>query len=117
MLQSKSGRRHQGAYGIVYQEERNTQGIASDFGTRWAFPNAPEEDRRLYETERYHNGDMTYVFDIPKEGNYVIILKFSEVYFQGPGQKVFHVNINDIPVKRNLDIFQEAGATGAAHDM
>ncbi|ETN69163.1 hypothetical protein NECAME_15484 [Necator americanus] len=42
---------------------------------------------------------------------------FSEVYFSGPGEKVFHVHVNDIPVKRSLDIFREAGATGAAYNL
>ncbi|KAK6014668.1 hypothetical protein OSTOST_19945, partial [Ostertagia ostertagi] len=53
------------------------------------FPNVPIEDRKLYETgSGYHNGDLTYTFDIAKDGEYVIVLKFSEVYFQSSGQKV-----------------------------
>ncbi|KIH61076.1 hypothetical protein ANCDUO_08657 [Ancylostoma duodenale] len=112
-----SGQQHVGAYGIVYREDQNPQGTASDYGTRWAFPNAPVEDRKLYETERYYEGDLIYSFDIPKDGNYVIIMKFSEVYFNNPGEKVFHVHVNDIPVKRSMDIFKEVGAAGAAYDL
>ncbi|RCN40411.1 hypothetical protein ANCCAN_13657 [Ancylostoma caninum] len=69
------------------------------------------------QTERYYEGDLIYSFDIPKDGNYVIIMKFSEVYFNSPGEKVFHVHVNDIPVKRNMDIFKEVGAAGAAYDL
>ncbi|VDO75790.1 unnamed protein product [Haemonchus placei] len=83
------GYRHVGAYGIAYQEDRNPVGVVSDYGARYTFPNVPIEDRKLYETERYHNGDLTYVFDIAKDGEYVIVLKFSEVYFQSVGQKVW----------------------------
>ncbi|PIO75500.1 hypothetical protein TELCIR_02459, partial [Teladorsagia circumcincta] len=111
------GYRHVGAYGIIYQEDQNPVGIVSDYGSRYIFPNVPLEDRKLYETERYHNGDLTYTFDIAKDGEYVIVLKFSEVYFQSSGQKVFHVHVNDLPVKRNLDIFRESGATGVAYDL
>nr|CDJ87874.1 SJCHGC05854 protein [Haemonchus contortus] len=111
------GYRHVGAYGITYQEDRNPVGVVSDYGARYTFPNVPVEDRKLYETERYHNGDLTYVFDIAKDGEYVIVLKFSEVYFQSVGQKVFHVHVNDLPVKRDLDIFRESGATGVAYDL
>ncbi|EYC22506.1 hypothetical protein Y032_0017g3393 [Ancylostoma ceylanicum] len=111
------GQKHVGAYGIVYQEDQNPQGTASDYGSRWAFPNAHVDDRKLYETERYYDGELTYSFDIPKDGKYVIIMKFSEVYFNSPGEKVFHVHVNDIPVKRNMDIFKEVGAAGAAYDL
>ncbi|KAK5974461.1 malectin-B [Trichostrongylus colubriformis] len=111
------GNRHVGAYGIVYQEDRNPIGVVSDYGARYLFPNAPTEDRKLYETERYYQGDLSYVFDIAKDGEYVIVLKFSEVYFQSPGQKVFHVHVNDLPVKRDLDIFRESHATGVAYDL
>ncbi|KHJ95167.1 hypothetical protein OESDEN_04891 [Oesophagostomum dentatum] len=107
----------QGAYGIFYREDPSSQGTASDYGTRWAFVNAPEEDRKLYETERYYAGTLIYAFDIAEDGNYTVILKFSEVYFRDPGQKVFNVFINDILVKRNLDILAETGATGLAYDL
>ncbi|EPB68829.1 hypothetical protein ANCCEY_12077 [Ancylostoma ceylanicum] len=116
-IYSSGGQKHVGAYGIVYQEDQNPQGTASDYGSRWAFPNAHVDDRKLYETERYYDGELTYSFDIPKDGKYVIIMKFSEVYFNSPGEKVFHVHVNDIPVKRNMDIFKEVGAAGAAYDL
>ncbi|VDP58240.1 unnamed protein product, partial [Heligmosomoides polygyrus] len=68
-------------------EDQHPIGISSDYGSRYAFPNAPLEDQKLYETERYHNGDLTYVFDIAQDGDYVVVLKFSEVYFQSAGEK------------------------------
>ncbi|WKY02144.1 hypothetical protein Q1695_015843 [Nippostrongylus brasiliensis] len=111
------GQQHLGAYGIVYQEDRHPVGIVSDYGSRYAFRNAPLEDRKLYETERYHNGELAYVFDIAKDGDYVIVLKFSEVYFTSPGEKIFHVHVNDIAVKKNLDIYRETRAPGFAYDM
>ncbi|KAK6014670.1 hypothetical protein OSTOST_19943, partial [Ostertagia ostertagi] len=88
IIEHSGGYRHVGAYGIIYQEDQNPVGIVSDYGSRYIFPNVPIEDRKLYETERYHNGDLTYTFDIAKDGEYVIVLKFSEVYFQSSGQKV-----------------------------
>ncbi|KAJ1353178.1 hypothetical protein KIN20_009751 [Parelaphostrongylus tenuis] len=82
------GERHVGAYGIVYEHDGSTSGIASDHGSRYLFPNAPREDRKLYETERYDFGDLVYKFDIKGDGAYVVILKFSEVYFERPGMKI-----------------------------
>ncbi|KJH49141.1 hypothetical protein DICVIV_04699, partial [Dictyocaulus viviparus] len=111
------GERHVGAYGIVYGEDQNVQGIASDYGTRYSFPNAPINDRKLYETERYNIGDLIYTFDISNNGAYVIIMKFSEVYFDLPGQKVFDIYVNNVLVKANVDIFMEANAAGIAYDL
>uniref|UniRef100_A0A158P6H2 Malectin domain-containing protein n=1 Tax=Angiostrongylus cantonensis TaxID=6313 RepID=A0A158P6H2_ANGCA len=68
-------------------------------------------------TERYDFGDLVYRFTIEYDGSYVVILKFSEVYFESPGLKVFDVYLNNILVKDKLDIFFETNAAGLAFDM
>lgn len=45
-------------------------------------------DQILYQTERYHNGDFGYSIPLKEDGDYVLVLKFSEVWFNTPNQKV-----------------------------
>ncbi|CAD6185682.1 unnamed protein product [Caenorhabditis auriculariae] len=110
------GHGHRGGNNIYYETDENVVGTASDFGTRFAFINANPLDVQLYQTERYHDQDFSYNVALEK-GNYVVVLKFSEVYFKRPEQKVFDVLINGILAVRNLDIFKEARGTGFAHDL
>jgi len=43
---------------------------------RWILPNSD-----VYHTERWSNTGIKYKIPVPKDGRYVLILKFSEVYF------------------------------------
>ncbi len=49
------------------------------------------------------------------DGDYVLWLKFSEVWFNAPNLKVFDVALNDVVVIKDLDIFGRVGR-GVAHD-
>ena len=49
------------------------------------------------------------------DGDYVLWLKFSEVWFNLAGLKVFDVALNDVVVIKELDIFAKVGR-GVAHD-
>jgi len=69
----------------------------------------------LYQTERWHSDSFTYSLPVNEPGHYVIILKFSEVYFQKAGEKVFDVTLGKLRVIQNLDIFERVGKA-AAHD-
>jgi len=69
----------------------------------------------LYQTERWHSDSFTYSLPVNEPGHYVIILKFSEVYFQKAGEKVFDVALGKLRVIQNLDIFERVGKA-AAHD-
>jgi len=91
-------------------------GTASDFGKQLDIQRAPEQDKALYQTERYHHSTFGYDIPISEDGDYVLILKFSEVYFDAPNMKVFDVVLNgDHTVVQELDIFQRVGR-GVAHD-
>ena len=48
-------------------------------------------------------------------GTFVLNLRFSEVYFEQPGKKVFGLEMNGLKVIRELDIFERVGF-GAAYD-
>jgi len=65
-------------------------GVASDHGKRYLIGRIPPEDQILYQTERYHTDNFEYVVELdkPADGDYVLVLKFSEVYFESPNLKV-----------------------------
>ncbi len=64
----------------------------------------------MYQTER--NGNFTYSIPLAN-GNYDVTLKFSEIYYTAPGQRVFNVSIEGKQVISNLDIFAKAGKSRA----
>ena len=46
-------------------------------------------------------------------GLFVLTLKFSEVYFERSGQKIFSVMLNDHIIIKDLDVFKEVGKNAA----
>lgn len=46
-------------------------------------------------------------------GNYKVTFLFSETKFDQPGQRVFHLKIQDSEVLRNIDVFKAAGRDSA----
>ncbi|XP_050439161.1 malectin-like [Adelges cooleyi] len=67
---------------------------------------ARKQERILYKIERYPDTTFSYKIPIEDDGDYVILLKFSETKSCAPGVKVFDVVLNSqhiIPY--NLDIF------------
>jgi len=98
--------------GIRYQEDPlGEDGIASDFGRRLNIQHVSESDQILYQTERYTVADsFGYNIPVTKDGDYVLVLKFSEVYFRAVRGKVFDVRLNEEhTVIENLDIFFYVG--------
>jgi len=100
----------------VYEADRyHTGGEASDFG--FQFPISGTEDPELYQTERYAITGQELVYALPMpvdvKGLFVLTLKFSEVYFERPGQKVFSVMLNDHTIIKDLDVFKKVGKNAA----
>ncbi|KFD58486.1 hypothetical protein M514_00712 [Trichuris suis] len=104
-------------YGIFYREDpmHGSIGVASDYGRRYLISRVSPEDQLLYQTERYHSDSFEYQIRIPEDGEYVLVLKFSEVYFTEPNRKVFDVALNGVVVVKQLDIFAKVGRA-VAHD-
>lgn len=74
---------------------------------------AGASDLYLYRTARrglYGN----FGYSIPlTNGSYVLKLKFAEIMYSNPGQRVFNVNVNGSPVLTNFDIVADAGTLTA----
>ena len=140
------GDAHTDIQGVVYKRDplSNVAGIASDFGKQLSIQRVHPHDQILYQTERYHTQSFGYNIPITEDGHYVLgksfpvalgatpepatisvklpialslaVLKFSEVYFNAIGQKVFDVTLNnDHSIVSDLDIYSHVGH-GAAYD-
>jgi hypothetical protein len=101
--------------GILYEKDYLTVGTASDYGKSLDIKRVPAQDKHLYQTERYASETFGYEIPISTDGDYVLWLKFSEVWFNAPNQKVFDVSLNNVIVVKDLDIFERVGR-GIAHD-
>ena len=101
--------------GITYEADKDHEGgISSGEGKshRWIVPNSD-----VYQTERWGKGPkFTYKIPAPEIGTYALLLKFSEVYFERPDEKVFHVYIGNTAILNDLDILLRAGARFLPHD-
>lgn len=74
----------------------------------------PLPDSTLYETERYDS--PSYTFDNIPDGQYEVTMKFAELYWTDPGQRVFSVQIEGDTVISDLDLAGEYG-NSVAHDV
>lgn len=74
--------------GIRYRKDSLKAGIASDYGRSLAISRVPHEDMIIYQTERYDLQGFSYEIDLSEDGDYVLWLKFAEVWFNGPNMKV-----------------------------
>jgi PKD repeat protein len=73
-------------------------------------------DDALYQTERY--GDFSYNIPVEDPGLYDIKLHFAEIFHEveepgGPGDRVFTVSIEGIPVLQSFDILSEVAPATA----
>jgi len=61
----------------------------------------------LYQSERY---DMSaYNIPVPASGIYTLHLRFAEIYFTSPGQRIFKVTAQGTTVVPNLDLVKAIG--------
>ncbi|XP_062549095.1 malectin-A [Armigeres subalbatus] len=113
------GDSHVDSHGIKYARDplMGKTGTESDYGKQLLMINrAKPNDELLYQTERYHHDTFGYDLPLAGDGEYVLILKFCEVYFNAPNMKVFDVLLNNRHmVVTDLDIFSLVGK-GTAHD-
>ena len=82
------GDTHTDIHGIRYQRDPNPTGIPSDYGKSLMIRRVVQQDQILYQTERYHHSTFGYEIPIDQDGDHVLVMKFSEVWFTAPNQKV-----------------------------
>lgn len=103
--------------GIKYEKDTLKIGTSSDYGKNLASIGRVERnDEIIYQTERYHTSTFGYEIALAGDGDYVLVLKFCEVYFNTVNAKVFDIVLNgDHQIVSDLDIFGQVGK-GTAHD-
>uniref|UniRef100_A0A182W7U9 Malectin domain-containing protein n=1 Tax=Anopheles minimus TaxID=112268 RepID=A0A182W7U9_9DIPT len=112
------GDAHTDSHGIYYLGDplKGKIGTESDYGRQLlAINRVSKHDEILYQTERYHHDTFGYDLPVSGDGQYVLILKFCEVYFNGPNMKVFDVLLDRHTIVSDLDIYALVGK-GTAHD-
>ncbi|XP_065355469.1 malectin-B [Calliphora vicina] len=114
---NSGGYDHIDKHSIHYESDPLNVGTASDYGNHLLIiGRVPEQDEVLYRTERYHTATFGYDLPLEGDGEYALVLKFCEVYFNEPNMKIFDVVLNrKHEVVSNLDIFAQVGR-GTAHD-
>mmetsp|Transcript_33175 Transcript_33175/g.53794 ORF Transcript_33175/g.53794 Transcript_33175/m.53794 type:complete len:479 (+) Transcript_33175:221-1657(+) len=61
----------------------------------------------VFQTERY--GRFTYTIPVPSAGSYTVTLSFVEIYWTGPNQRIFNVDLQGTRQITALDIYRESG--------
>ena len=82
------GDTHTDVHGIRYEADALDTGFASDYGKNLQIHRVVPQDQILYQTERYHLNTFSYDIPVSKDGDYVLVMKFSEVWFTSANQKV-----------------------------
>ena len=82
------GDAHIDSSGVKFQKDSLSIGISSDYGKSLLIQRIDPRDQILYQTERYHTSTFGYDLPTKDDGNYVLVLKFSEVWFTASNQKV-----------------------------
>jgi hypothetical protein len=110
------GEAHTDVNGIRYRKDYLKSGITSDYGRSLSINRVSPDDMIIYQTERYDLQQFSYEIDLTDDGDYVLWMKFAEVWFNGPNMKVFQILLNDEhSVIDDLDIFSKVGRA-TAHD-
>jgi uncharacterized protein (TIGR03437 family) len=71
----------------------------------------------LYQSERWSSSPLQYQFSGVPAGSYTVKLKFAEIYFGSPGQRVFNIALNSQTVRTGFDIVAAAGGAYKAIDL
>jgi hypothetical protein len=93
--------------GVSFSADKYYQG-----GQKWTTSSSISgtQDDSIYQSERYGN----FYYSIPvSNGNYIVTLKFAEIYWSSADQRKFNVKIEGKQVITNLDIFAKVGKNRA----
>ena len=94
-----------------YAKDSNRAGTESDYGRQLSIGRVPPSDQVLYQTERYHTNTFGYDIPVREDGWYLLVLKFSEVYFGAPNMKVCNRTASDACQRIQSKIFTDLGET------
>jgi hypothetical protein len=93
--------------GIIYRG--HTQ-FSTGYASTTTAAIAGTMDDPLYQSERY--GDFSYGIAVAN-GDYLVTLKFAEIYWTQPGQRLFNVLLEGVKVISKLDLVAKVGPNAA----
>jgi hypothetical protein len=109
---------YKSAFGFYYQPDngfsRNTK--VADYNINTEVSGATikyTNDPTVYMTERHADETFWYEIPVQSSGKYVLILKFTELYFKQSGKRVFNIKFGETRVAENIDVYQKVGALSA----
>jgi hypothetical protein len=105
--ENAAGPKYTDGQGLIYRG--NTQ-FSTGYPNTTTAPIAGTTDDRLYQSERY--GDFSYAIPVAN-GDYLVTLKFAEIYWTQPGQRLFNVLMEGVKVISNLDLVATVGPNKA----
>ena len=97
------GPKYTDGQGIIYRG--NTQ-FSIGYASTTTAAIAGTTDDRLYQSERF--GDISYAIPV-ENGDYLVTLKFAEIYWTQAGQRLFNVLIEGVKVISKLDLVAKVG--------
>jgi hypothetical protein len=104
---------HTDSDGITYVADTNyTAGIQSYWSPSLVLGRVPEKDRYLYTSFRYRSAPFSYNLPVAGQGQYVLILKFSDTDINNFNQHVFNVSLDPFLIIDRIDLFAKAGIKG-----
>ena len=101
------GPKYTDGQGIIYRG--NTQ-FSTGYPNTTTAAIAGTTDDPLYQSERY--GDFSYAIPVAN-GDYLVTLKFAEIYWTQPGQRVFNLLMEGVKLISNLDLVAKVGPNTA----
>jgi hypothetical protein len=107
MAVNAGGSQYTGADGTVYEADAGFSG-GNIYTTTAAIAGTTAD--RLYQSERY--GNFSYKIPVAN-GDYLVTLKFAELYWSQVGQRVFNVSMEGKVVLSNLDLVAKVGPKAA----
>jgi len=64
-------------------------------------------------TERHADESFWYEIPVNSPGKYVLILKFSELYFKASRKRVFNIKFGNTRVVEEVDVYSKVGKNAA----
>jgi hypothetical protein len=104
------GAQYIGTDGMVYEADAGFSG-GKTYTTTAVI--AGTADDRLYQSERY--GNFSYAIPVAN-GDYLVTLKFAEIYWSQVGRRVFNVSVEGKVVLSKLDLVAKVGPN-ATYDV
>ena len=102
------------ATGLFASDEDYNGGLTASTGASVETTGVPyAAAQAMYQSERW--GPATYTIPhLPAGKPFIVRLHFAETFWSQPGQRVFNVALNGVPVLTNFDILATAGGAGKA---